>query len=106
MPCYTIVKTPLKLTATPDELHKAIERLGVRVVGVDTNGVHLEDGTDLEVAGTGWVVYRSRAKFEAIQGRLKQSLQVVRALEAARKAGYRDIREEKEGQRVVIRCSD
>ena len=103
MSCYSIVTLQLSLKATPDEIAEAARAMNLDVT----------QKSDLIV--TAGVVQFSRASTQSAwridapsdfdSKRLQRELARAKALSEAQRLGYRVTREERQGDRIVLRLA-
>ena len=103
MSCYSIVTLQLELKATPDEIAEAVRAMKLGIIQkdalfVDAGSVQFRRDT----TQSAWKVSASSG-FDS--KRLQRELARAKSLAEARRLGYRVVREERQGERIVLRLA-
>ncbi len=103
MSCYSIVTLQLSLKATPDEIAEAVRAMKLTVTQKS------------ELAVSAGIVQFTRASTQSAWSvnapsdfdskRLQRELARAKALSEAQRLGYRITREERQGDRIVLRLA-
>jgi hypothetical protein len=103
MSCYSIVTLQLKLKATPDEIAEAMRTMKFSVIRKDVllvNAGNVQFRRD--TAQSDWNI-AAPSDFDA--KRFQREVARAKALNEAQRLGYRVIREERQGERIVLRLA-
>ena len=101
MACYSIVTLDTNVRAAPEEIAEAARAMGLKVLASSINQVDCEGAIFARSGADSPWIASSAAGFD--EGRFRREVARAKALAEARRQGCRVIREERQGDRIMIR---
>jgi len=103
MSCYSIVTLQLSLRATPDEIAEAVRAMKLTVL--QKSDLVVAVGVVKFTRTTTQSAWSVNAPSDFDSKRLQRELARAKALSEAQRLGYRVTREERQGDRIVLRLA-
>jgi len=103
MSCYSIVTLQLSLRATPDEIAEAVRAMKLTVL--QKSDLVVAVGVVKFTRTTTQSAWSVNAPSDFDSKRLQRELARAKALSEAQRLGYRITREERQGDRIVLRLA-